>query len=182
MKVIALDPSLTATGMAALDFQARRVIAWDCVRTKPDNGVGRKTDDLARRVSEVFQGVADFIEANRGALAIEAQVASSFSSRKIKGMASMKNVGMLMAGYSACICAGAMYGKKPILVMPATVKHRVTGHKGASKQEAWNHAAKHFTSLPPLPSSKVPREAVQDAVAVGLAALPEMQQIVDFKG
>jgi Holliday junction resolvasome RuvABC endonuclease subunit len=176
MKIIALDPSLTATGMAALDFQARRVLAWDCVRTKPDNGVGRKTDDLARRVREVFQGVADFIEANQGALAIEAQTASSY------GQASLKNVGMLMAGYSACICAGAMYGKKPILVMPATVKHRVTGHKGASKQEAWNHAAKHFTSLPPLPSSKVPREAVQDAVAVGLAALPELQQFHDFTG
>lgn len=177
MRIIAVDPSLTATGLAALDFQARKVVAWECVRTQPDNRVGRKTDDLARRVFEVFQGVSDFIEANQGALAIEAQAPSSHNNK-----ASMKNVGMLMAGYAACISAGAMYGKKPILVMPSVVRHRVTGHKGSSKQESWQHAAKHFTSFPPLPKTKPAREAVQDAVAVGLAALPELQQFTDFTG
>lgn len=172
-----MDPSLTGTGLAALDFKARKVVDWECIRTKPEKSLGRKTDDMARRVAVIFHGAADFIERNKGAVAIEAQTASSYGNK-----ASMKNVGALMLGYAACLSAAAMYGKKPILVMPGVVKSRVTGHKGASKQEAWDHAAKHFTSFPPLPSTKPAREAVQDAVAVGLAALEDLQQLQDFTG
>ncbi len=105
------------------------------------------------------------------AVAIEGQVGASF------GAASMANVGQLMMAYGAILAA---IEKLPIVLMPAQVKSRCTGRPGASKEEAWQAASKHFTSFPPLPRAKPDREAVQDAVAVAVASLPEVQRIYDM--
>lgn len=175
MKVIGIDGSLTACGLSAVDFQARRVVDWECIRTKPDPTAGRKTDDLARRLTDLSAGVTAFLARNKGVVAMEAMTPSSYA-----GKSSLSTVGLLMASYGAIF--GCLQGRKPIVVMPHVVKARVTGRKDASKQETWDHTAKHFTTFPTPPSSKAAREAVQDATAVALSATPEVQQLLALTG
>lgn len=154
-----------------MDLKARKVVAWECVRTKPDPTAGRKTDDLVRRLTDLSRGVSTFLEQHKGVVAIEAMTPSSYA-----GKSSLSTVGLLMSSYGAII--GCLRGRKPVALMPHIVKARVVGRKDSSKAETWLHTSKHFTSFPPSPKSKAAREAVEDATAVGLAAMPELQQFL----
>jgi len=173
MHVIAIDPSLTATGLAYMDLDAGKVIDWACVRTKKDDRL-KATEDLARRIQEVAAGVRDFCNKYPGIVAIEGQTGGSY------GLASPPTIFLLGTGYGACLAA---IPGKPIVIASATVKARVVGDRGkTTKDAAWQAAQPYFTSFPPEPKTKPAREAVHDAVVVGVAALPELNQLSQIAG
>ena len=172
MRVVAIDPSLTGTGICAVDLDTRSIRAWECIRTAPSKTAGRRTDDLARRLTEVAAGVSAFLARWPGVVVLEAQTPSSH------GRASMANAGLLMAAYGACI--GALGGRKPIILMPSEVRRRVTGRTGATKTEAWMAAKAHFSSYPDPLRSRAALEAVHDAVCVALAARPELHRLKEL--
>lgn len=172
--ILGVDPSLTACGLAAVDLEAGKVLAWKCIRTEPDAKF-KATEDLARRLREVAGEVKAFCAEYKGVPAIEGQMGSSFGK-----MSSMSTVGMLMAAYGAVL---ASLPTKPIVIHPSTVKSRLIGQAETkrtgkeAKEAAWAAARVYFTSFPPEPSTKVAREAVHDAVVMCVAALPEIQQL-----
>lgn len=174
MLAVGIDPSLVATGLAAVDIEAGLVLDWVCIRTKPD-GKLKATEDLARRLQEVAFGVRAFITKHKGVLVIEGQVGGTFE--KGTGRSSPSTVFLLGAAYGAVL--GCMTSK-PIAIHSATIKARILGDRvkrADTKAAAWEAAQAYFTSFPKELTNKPAREAVHDAVITAVAALPEIMQI-----
>lgn len=171
MKVIGIDPSLSATGLAYMDPDEGKVLAWRCVRTKPMDDA-TKTDDFVRRLTDLAFEVRRFCTEHKGAVAIEAQ--SGWGGDR----GGMPQVFKLGAGYGAVL---GSIPTRPIAIQPQMVKHRLGIEakidKKLLKGETWNAAKRFFTDFPSEPTNKVSREAVHDAVAVGVAALPELDRL-----
>lgn len=166
MRLLGLDPSLSATGMAALDLDARKVVAWKCVRTKV-GGQKLKMNDLAERLRLIATETQAFCALHQGMPVIEGQIGSSY------GRSNIPTTFKLGAAYGAVLGALPTH---PLVLSPAAIKKRVTGDAGASKAEAWKAASAFFDRLPPLPKGKVAQEAVQDAVVAAVAGRRELEQ------
>jgi len=170
MLALGIDPSLSATGIAALDLEAGKVLDWEAIITSVgDSKSERALEDMASRLHDIGSRVRAFCARHQGVVVIEGQSSSSFG-----GPAGMAGVGKLMAAYGAII---ASLPRKPVVLHPVTVKKRVTGHKDASKEAAWQAALMFVPDHPPLPKSKKAQEAVKDAVITAIAGMPEINQI-----
>lgn len=174
MRIVAVDPSLTCTGLAAIDVSAGRVVEWKVLTSKPGGSGKGKTDDMADRLWRLGQEFRAFHRVHGGVIVIEGQVGASM------GRAGMGSVFKLGAAYGAFLGACET---RPIIIPPATVKHRLTGRMGATKSECYLKALEAFDLqgpghllTPPLPKSQAHQEAVQDAVSVAAAALSDVQQ------
>lgn len=174
VRIIGIDPSLAATGLAVIDIESSRVVAWRCIRTKPTDDF-LKTHDFARRLAEIALEVRMFCAAYPGIIAVEGQVGASM------GKASIANVGKLMAAYGAVI--GAL-PSRPLIVLPSIVKKRVGKMADASKGECFANAMVTLHGVPAeYPSGgRAAKEAVEDAVCVALAAMPEVEQVLALTG
>lgn len=173
MLSIGIDPSLTNTGLAAIDVDAGRVVAWKCIRTEPDAKL-KPTEDLARRLILIASEVAKFCTQHRGVIVVEGQVGSSFGKGSSQG-----STGLLMAAYGATL--GAL-PTKPVVLHSATVKSRLLkGQKFSSTKEAkmaaWIAAKEILSDFPEDPKTKAALEAVHDAVATAIAGMPELRQV-----
>lgn len=169
MNIIGIDPSLTATGIAAIDLQHMDIVDWACIHTKPDANM-KKIPDTARRVLEIRDGIRTFQERNRGLIAIEAQVPSAMGKKNAKssfgkGLAYGISIGLTTA--------------LPIIVTPREMRVRRGLTVNASKTELWNACLKELAVVDGLEELKtIPmREAVHDAAAVALAAKLEAEQL-----
>lgn len=170
MRIVGIDPSLTATGLAYMDLDSKEVLDWKCVRTKPMKDE-TKTEDFARRLFDISVEVRRYCVEHPGAVAIEAQAGWG------GGAASMANVFKLGCGYGAVL---ASIPTRPFPIAPQMVKHRLGVASGLDKtvvkDAAWDAAKRFFCKFPMEPSNKPSREAVRDAVCVAVAALPELDR------
>lgn len=168
MLVIGIDPSLTATGIAALDFESQQVTAWRAIRTDPDNKFRLKSEDLMRRALQIKTAIQDFTRQHRGIAAMEVQVSGSMGKRNENAAAKVA------LAYGTIL--GSIPGN-PVLVMPTEVKRRLTGSPGSSKEQCWDACRSQLRKTPEELRSKVDREAVHDAVSVAFACRQEFEQL-----
>lgn len=169
MKIVAVDPSLTCTGLAAIDVNARQVVEWTVLKTKVGNSAKGKTDDMADRLFTLGREFRAFHERHGGVIVMESQTASTH------GRAGPAQLGKLMAAYGAFLGACPT---RPVVLPPITIRSRL---RAESKAEAYIRARDILQladdRIPPPPKSAEGQEAVQDAVSVAAAALPDVRQL-----
>lgn len=167
MRVIGIDPSLTATGIAAIDLLSKQVVAWTCIQTKPNPNL-KKMEDTARRVIQIRDGIRTFLDEHHGVHVVEGLAG-------YKGQGSVGSAFKMGLGYAVVL--GTLPGK-PVIVPAASVKERLLGKGQGGKRECFEAAMKGLHGHPEWPKNKPSREAVRDAVSVAIAAKPELEQIL----
>lgn len=165
MILLAIDPSLTATGLVVLDVGAagERVLEARCVRTKPDHRKRHlyQADQDGERVDAIARALRELLVAHHpDVIACEAPAGSRRAvSAKALGLAYGCVRGVLV-GVNAPM---------PIMVQAHEARVAATSSKAASKRDVV--AAMRARYGVPLDGPRVEREAIADALAVATAAL-----------
>lgn len=170
MIVIGVDPSLTATGVSAIDLRQNRVISWTVISSETDDSE-KKLVDVARRLFELGRDFKLFVEPfGPTVVCVEAQVAAMFSGKA--GPATPFKIG---AAYGAILASCPTH---PLVINPSEVRRRLRGKKLVSKDDIRSYCKAHFGNQHPAePKSKKNREAVWDSAAVVLAMEPELDRL-----
>jgi Holliday junction resolvasome RuvABC endonuclease subunit len=168
ISILALDPSLTATGLAVLRLSledgewAWRVAHVECVRTEPDARSRHlyQADQDGQRVDKIATAILAAIDRHRPSLAAtEAPAGSQHAiSAKAFGLA------------YGCVRAACVSRRLPVLTVQAhEARIAATGTKSASKDNVGAAMAMRFCF--DIQGTKVAREAIGDALAVGAVAV-----------
>lgn len=173
-RLLALDPSLTATGLAVLELGpvGEVVLETDVIRpASPDQAVmglyqaerdGLRVDEIAKRLIAVvrhWKPTLVAMEAYAGAQDANAIKALALAAGVIRGVLGSHDL-------------------RPIMVQARHAKAAATGQLGASKTDVVEAMAARFG---PIDGPKVRREAVADALAVACVAL-ELPAVVQARG
>lgn len=177
MKVLACDPSITCTGLASVDLTRGRVVAWDAFKTRPNPRLGLASDQDAERYYEIAAHFKAYYLTHGGVIVLEAQSGAGFphgpKGRRVNPALAAKVLG------AYCAILGAS-NTRPLVLSPAEVKRRLGA---VGKEEAWVKARAALPGgAPPEPGSRDAREAVHDAVAVAVAARPEVERVQALLG
>lgn len=173
MRILAIDPSLTATGMVVLEVDAAgaRVLDQAFVATKPDTKSRHvyQADKDGTRVDEIARGLLALLDAHRVHYVATEAPAGSQHAASAKALA-------LAYG----VIRGVLFARD---ITPATVqahhaKRAATGSPSASKDEVLSAVERRFGVT--IEGSKARREAIADALSVACAALeePSVQALV----
>jgi Holliday junction resolvasome RuvABC endonuclease subunit len=166
--LLALDPSLTATGLAVLRLAivdgawSWRVAHAECIRTEPDTRSRHlyQADQDGQRVDLIAHALLRVIEEYRPALAATEAPAGS------QHAISAKALGLAYGVVRAVCCARRL----PVLTVQAhEARIAATGSKSASKDDVGAAMARRFGYQ--IHGTKVAREAIGDALAVGAVAV-----------
>ncbi len=153
MRVLGVDPGLTRCGLGVVDGRPGRraeLVAVDVVRTDRDA-------DLARRLLEIGEAVAGWLDqTNPDVLAVE-RVFSQHNVRTVMGTAQAAGVAIL---------AAAQRGIPVAVHTPSEVKAAVTGSGRAGKAQV----AAMVTRILALPDTPRPADAA-DALALAICHL-----------
>lgn len=161
--ILAIDPSLTATGWVRCEFEHGELIvhAKGCIRTKPSAKKLRlrKGDDDHRRIGVIWR---ELRAAAKGCSAIASEQPAGFA----KGARAARAVAMSLAVVS---CLGQADGREVLWFQPAEAKRAATGKATASKAEVRDAAVAHTPTLLAGLTAEPEREAVADALSVAMA-------------
>lgn len=166
MRLLAIDGSLTATGMVVLELGpgTERLLAEEFVKTEPD-GKSRhvyQADQDGVRVDAVVDGLLALLRQHApDVVAIEAPAGSQHANAA-KALALV---------YGALRGALRAVGITPVMVQAHHAKSAATGSKSASKLEVEAAMARRFGLS--TTGSKPRKEAIADAAAVACAAMSE---------
>lgn len=166
MRLLAIDPSLTATGFAILDLTGDRenVLALDFVATKPDTKSRHvyQADKDGARVDDIADKLLALIDQYRPDLVASEAPAGSQHANSAKALA---------LAYGAIRGALRARGVTPLMVQAHHAKKAATGDKAASKEAVIGAMQTRFVVQ--LAGSKAKREALADALSVACAAMGE---------
>lgn len=174
MKILAIDGSLTATGMALVElkegWQMCRDVAF--VATKPDGKSKHvyQADQDGLRVDALVDVLLGMLEMHRpDVVAVEAPAGSQHA-------VSAKALGLV---YGAIRGALKARGMTPIMVQAHHAKAAATGNASASKGEVIAAMRARFIEAD-IEGSKPRQEAIADALSVACGALlePTVQALV----
>lgn len=168
MRAIGVDPSLTESGLVAVDDLD--VVGWDVIKTRRDNDLTVQ-EDLIRRSHIIRDGIRAFEEEYGGVPCIESQQGNPRS-----GHASNFNLGV---AYGAVL---AGLETKPIPIVPSEVKRKLKGKRSVSKKEIREYCRVHFDVWPQDLEHKYVKEAVGDAAAVVAALEDELDRLAALGG
>jgi len=134
--LLALDPSLTATGWVASELVSELVVGAGLIRTKPPKERMTAAEADGRRGLAIQRGVVAAIREHRPV--IIAQEGSA-------GSKSAKSAAALARAQQACLGAiEAELGAEPILVTPQSVKNHCVGRLDASKDDLERYAVERW--------------------------------------
>ena len=168
ISILALDPSLTATGLVVLRLSLEdgawtwHVAHAECVRTEPDARSRHlyQADQDGQRVDRIASALLATIDHHRPALAATEAPAGS------QHAISAKALGLAYG----CVRAACVSRRLPVLTVQAhEARIAATGSKGASKDDVGAAMSTRFRF--DIQGTKVAREAIGDALAVGAVAV-----------
>lgn len=156
---------MAETGLVAIE--GKTVVDWAVIKTSADQS-RKATKDIIERVWEIKKRFVDFQDRHGGFVAIEAQVPGSM------GRSSHAVTAKLYGAYCAQL---ALAETKPLWILPPNIKKRLTGRKGASKDEVRRICQEIVSFEAREIEYKYQRQAVWDAVAVIMALQPEISRL-----
>ena len=177
LRLLALDPSLTATGWVVVDVATEAIVAGGVIRTskaKPSERLLAAQDD-ARRGRHICDGVLKLIEHWRPAVVAQEAVAGSKSARAAAALARAQQA-----------CVDAVGDLALEWATQQAVKVAATGRKSASKDDVEAGVRARWTwstgLLEGLPRGQ--HEHVYDAGAVAMAVWgrPSVGMLRGFAG
>lgn len=167
MKLLAIDPSLTATGFAVLELGAEteRCVDVGFVKTAPD-GKGRHVyaaDQDGARIDEIAAELIRLLRIHGpDVVACEAPAGSQHAkSAKALGLA-----------YGVCRGVLRTFGLTPLMVQAHHAKKAAAGSLSASKDEVQAAMRARFPEAD-ITGTKPRQEAIADALAVACSVLEE---------
>jgi Holliday junction resolvasome RuvABC endonuclease subunit len=163
MRLLAIDPSLTATGMVVVD-DGVTLVSNLFVATKPDAKSRHvyAADKDGARVDEIADAVLVMVRGSRpDIVACEAPAGSQHA---VSAKALALAYGTIRGALRAC-------GITPVMVQAHHAKKAATGNKGASKDDVVAAMQARFGVQ--IGGSKAYREAIADALSVACAAMGE---------
>lgn len=165
MRLMALDPSFTATGVFVVDVLTGEPVAVDCIRTWPPKASERLTAALANalRGAAIRQAVSSLCREHRPFLVVQEGSAGSKSA---------KAAGALARAQQACADGvDVELGALPLIVTPQSVKQATCGRLDASKDDLrvaaenrWGAPLASLIDESGIPGSK--HENIYDAACV----------------
>jgi Holliday junction resolvasome RuvABC endonuclease subunit len=167
VKMLAIDPSLTATGFVVLDLAADHrevVLAMEFVETKPDaksvhvyqaDQDGARCDQIARKALQLVRTYEPDV------IACEAPAGSQHANA----------AKALALAYGTLRGAMAAEGRTLVMIQAHHAKIAATGSKAASKGDVLEAMQRRFGVG--LTGSKPRKEAIADALSVACAAMGE---------
>lgn len=185
--LLALDPSMRATGWLAVHLVTRELVAGGCIETEaavdPKAWALARQHDGARRAADLFDGLLRVVLGTvPRAIAVECPLGTKVAPRRGDKDNSADALAKLFRGHTAAMCAiraGAPH-VRPISVSSFAAKRAATGSKTPEDAKAavrygvrrlwgpsaWDRVLVHLTT-------DRQREAVYDAGAVALCALEQ---------
>lgn len=159
MLILGIDPSLAATGIAVIDTAGHVVVHSMCIQTKPNKRMALKSEANFDRAIQIAQELCTIIEDWNPAVVCMELPAGSQSAVAASALSLAKGV---VAGVLAT------HGLAYATVTPTELKKKVAGSNTASKEDVQNGAFSVY-ALDPMPTTKVAREAIGDAVGACVA-------------
>ena len=168
--IMAVDVSLTHSGVAVIDLESGRIIDTACIITEKDASKRkvRACDDLAERSSVLFRGL-NMIRDRHNVKALVVELPSGGCKSLVAGRA----MGMAIA-IAACFVEA--HKLPAVWVTPSEGKKALGGHRNASKEAIQVEAVKRYPELDQhVPNNKAGKkpgtfEHIADAVAAFEAA------------
>lgn len=170
MNVVALDPSLTATGWVAINLVTDQVVGAGVIRTEAPSAAEKKHASMAQlsaaRGLVIQKGVRVALQRHQAILVIQEGNAGSKSAKAAA-----------MLGRAQQACVSAVYsrtGGLPLFVTVQAAKKAAVGKTSASKEQVEAAIRKRWPSVPwellleGVAQSK--RENAYDAASAYLAA------------
>jgi Holliday junction resolvasome RuvABC endonuclease subunit len=163
--IMAIDASLTHSGVAIIDVETGKIIDVACVITEKDSTKRkvRACDDLAERSSLIFRSLS-MLKDRHNVKAVVVELPSGGS----KSLAAGRAMGMAIAIIS---CFVEAHKTPAVWVTPSEGKKAMGGHRNASKEAIQKEAIKRYPELDLLvPNNRLGKkpgtfEHIADAVA-----------------
>jgi Holliday junction resolvasome RuvABC endonuclease subunit len=166
MKLLAIDPSLTATGLVVVELgpDTERVLEQAFVQTKPDAKSRHvyQADQDGARIDEIADAVLRLMREHRVDIVACEAPAGSQHANAAKALA---------LAYGAIRGALRAVGMTPIMVQAHHAKKAAAGSQGATKDEVLAAMQRRFSVE--ITGSKPRKEAIADALANACAAMGE---------
>ncbi len=162
IRLIAFDPSLTATGIAVLELaEVDRVLHVECVRTKPDKSSRHlyKADEDGERIDSIANRVLALITQYEPRIAACEAPAGSQHANAAKALA---------LAYATVRTALRAHGVMPMMVQAFEAKIAASGSKKASKEQV-REAMRARWGVPEIALGSRLADPVQEAIADALA-------------